>query len=285
MPGRSLSPCRHPSPGPGSPDARARQREPEWCPAAGQTHQRGCRPARAWDCQPQSLGWDHARRHRDPRAGRLRRAHRHAGAAAGGRARPDPDPGDRLVRHRPGDHQRRVRVGPPGPGPARHRARIAGPGRRGRAGHRIRPRRPGRRHRAPARPRSLPGLRGRGLGHVHQRPVHRAGHQGPARLRLRALPHPPRLPGRGGPRPRHSRRPARTGHRRGQGLGPHREDRPQVHLGPRPGPDHRRRAHRAARRPAVGSARLRHLRARPGHRGPQTGDGPPAGPPTSTAAT
>ena len=38
----------------------------------------------------------------------------------------------------------------------------------------------------PARP-----ARARELGHVHQRPVHRAGHQGPARLRRRAVPHPP----------------------------------------------------------------------------------------------
>jgi threonine dehydrogenase-like Zn-dependent dehydrogenase len=34
------------------------------------------------------------------------------------------------------------------------------------------------------RPDPVPGLRGRGLGHVHQREVHRAGDQGPARLRL-----------------------------------------------------------------------------------------------------
>ena len=96
---------------------------------------------------------------------------------------------------------------------------------------RVRPRGSRRGHRAPPRSRAVPGMRRRGLGHVHQRQVHRAGDQGPSRLRLRAVPHPPRVPGGRGPRPRRPRRVARTGHRRRQGLGPHREDRPQVDLG------------------------------------------------------
>ena len=48
-------------------------------------------------------------------------------------------------------------------------------------------RRPRRRHRAAARPGALPGLRRRRMGHVPQRPLHRARHQGPARLRRRAF--------------------------------------------------------------------------------------------------
>ena len=78
------------------------------------------------------------------------------------------------------------------------------------------------------------------------------------------------------PAPRHPRGAARAGHRGGQGLGPHREDRPAGHLGAAGGAGHRGRANRAAGRAAVRPARLRHLRARPGDRGPQAGDGPPA---------
>ena len=44
------------------------------------------------------------------------------------------------------------------------------------------------------RPGPVPCMRGRGLGHVRQRPVHRARNQGAARLRLRAVPHSPRIP-------------------------------------------------------------------------------------------
>ena len=56
---------------------------------------------------------------------------------------------------------------------------------------RFRCRRPRRRHRPPARPCPVSGVRSGRLGYVHERPVHRAGHQGPSRLRLRALPYPP----------------------------------------------------------------------------------------------
>ena len=52
---------------------------------------------------------------------------------------------------------------------------------------RLRGGRPRRRHRAAARSRALPCLRGRRMGHVPQRPLHRARHQGTARLRRRAL--------------------------------------------------------------------------------------------------
>ena len=53
---------------------------------------------------------------------------------------------------------------------------------------RCRARRPGRRHRAPARSGAVPDLRRRRMGHVPQRPLHRARHQGARRLRRRALP-------------------------------------------------------------------------------------------------
>ena len=58
---------------------------------------------------------------------------------------------------------------------------------------RLRARRPGGRHRAAARSGALPRLRRRRMGHVPQRPLHRARHQGAARLRRRAVPHRARI--------------------------------------------------------------------------------------------
>ena len=60
--------------------------------------------------------------------------------------------------------------------------------------------RPGRRHRPPSRPRALPELRGRRVGHVPQRPVHRARHQADRRLHVRALAHRAGVRDEGGPR-------------------------------------------------------------------------------------
>ena len=61
--------------------------------------------------------------------------------------------------------------------------------RRGSAGRqRLRARRSGRRRRAPARSGAVSGLRRRRMGHVPQRPIHRARHQAAQRLRLRAVP-------------------------------------------------------------------------------------------------
>ena len=79
--------------------------------------------------------------------------------------------------------------------------------------------RPRRRHRAPPRPRAVRVLRGRALGHVPQRRLHRARHQGPRRLRLRALAHRARVRRRASTRARARRRAARAHQRRGQGLG------------------------------------------------------------------
>ena len=84
------------------------------------------------------------------------------------------------------------------------------------------------------------------------------GDQGPARLRLGALPHSSRVPGGRRSRPRHPRRAAPTGHRRAR---PGTTSKRSVagRVGAREGAHHRCRADRASRRPAVGSAWRRHL--------------------------
>jgi len=91
----------------------------------------------------------HARYHGRPGAARLGRADRDARAAPRRRARRGPDSGDRHLRDRPGDHQRRLRVSPARPGTPHHRPRIAGPGGRSRTRDRVQRRRPGGRHRPP----------------------------------------------------------------------------------------------------------------------------------------
>ena len=53
--------------------------------------------------------------------------------------------------------------------------------------------RPGGRHRPPPGPGALRELRGRGVGHVPQRQVHRVGHQGTPRLCPGAIPDPRRF--------------------------------------------------------------------------------------------
>ena len=70
------------------------------------------------------------------------------------------------------------------PGP---RPRVARPGARPRPGSGFAEGRPRRRHRAPARPGAVPELRGGRVGHVPQRPLHRARHQADRRLHVRAL--------------------------------------------------------------------------------------------------
>ena len=103
------------------------------------------------------------------------------GRGAGRRARA----GGLRDRHR--DHRRRVRLGAAGRGAADARPRVARPRARGPRGQRLRARRSRRRHRAPARSGAVRLLRARRVGHLPQRPLHRARDQGAPRLRLRAL--------------------------------------------------------------------------------------------------
>ena len=82
---------------------------------------------------------------------------------------------------------RQVRLGAPGQDAPGARPRIPGPRARSRPERRAQEGRSGGRHRPPSRPRAVPELRGRRVGHVPQRPVHRARHQGDRRLHVRAL--------------------------------------------------------------------------------------------------
>ena len=79
--------------------------------------------------------------------------------------------------------------------------------------------RSGGRHRAPARPGAVPELRRGRMGHVPQRPVHRARHQGNRRLHVRALAHRARYAMKVDPVARTARRAARAGDGGDQGLG------------------------------------------------------------------
>ena len=117
-------------------------------------------------------------------------------------------------------------------------------------GHGLQRRRPRGRHRPAARPGALPELRGRRVGHVPQRPVHRARHQGARRLRPRALAHRARASRSGSTRCSGRRRAAGADQRRRQGVGAHRADRPRAPLGAADRPGHRRRADRSAGRAA-----------------------------------
>ena len=92
-------------------------------------------------------------------------------------------------------------------------------------GQRLCARRPRGRHRATTRSGTLPRMRGRRVGYVPQRPLHRARHQGPARLRRRALPHRAGIRRQGRSGARHARRPARARQRRRQGMGSTEADR------------------------------------------------------------
>ena len=159
------------------------------------------------------------------------------------------DPGDRRLRDGHRDRRRRVRVGAAGRDAADPRPRVARPGARGARAAAAWPRRPGGRHRPAARPGPVPGLRRRRVGHVPQRPLHRARHQAARRLRVGALSGSSRSslvkvdPGLG-----LARRAAGAGQRPGQGVGAHRADRPARPLGAAQGAGHRRRADRPAGR-------------------------------------
>ena len=110
--------------------------------------------------------------------------------------------------------------------------------------------RPGGRHRPPPRPGSLPELRGGRVGHVPQRPVHRARHQADRRLHVRALADRARVRHQGRPVAGHPRRAARADDRRRQGLGAGRGGRPARVLGAADRARDRRRARSACSRPS-----------------------------------
>ncbi len=129
------------------------------------------------------------------------------------------------VRHRPRNPVGRLRLGAAGRAAAGARPRIARARRSGAGGLRPGARRPRGRHRAPARSGAVPGLRRRRMGHVPQRALHRARHQGAPRLRRRALPARAGIRGQGRSGTGHSRRAARARQHPGQGLGPHRAHR------------------------------------------------------------
>ena len=101
------------------------------------------------------------------------------------RRRAGAHPGARRLRHRPRNRVGRLRLGAAGRKAAGDRPRIARRSVRGARRQRTSPRRSRRRHRAPARSGAVPGLRGRRMGYVPQRPLHRARHQGAQRLRCR----------------------------------------------------------------------------------------------------
>ena len=229
----------------------------------------------------------------DGAAGPGRLGSRGGGAGAAGRARERarPGPGGRRVRDRPGDRVGQVRVGPAGQGPARPRARVARPGDRGPGRQRVQSGRPGGRDRSPAGPGPVPELRRRRVGHVPQRQVHRARHQGGGRVLLGALAGPPAPCGQGGRAPGPPGRPDGTGQRAGQGVGAHRADRPAGRLAAQDGARHRGRADRAvggdhgpaagagSPRPRPGDGRAQ-AAARQGPRGPlphRAGQGPGRG--------
>ena len=113
-------------------------------------------------------------------------------------------------------------------------------------------RRPRGRHRAPARSGALSRLRRRRMGHVPQRPLHRARHQAAQRLRRRAVSRRTRFPRQARSRARQSRRADGADQHRRQGLGTDRAHRrAQCLLASARGAGHRRRPGR----PAGGAAR------------------------------
>ena len=98
-------------------------------------------------------------------------------------------------------------------------------------------------------PGPLPQLRGRRVGHVPQRPVHRARHQADRRLHVRALAHRARVRDEGRPVARPARRAARADDRGRQGVGAGARRRPARVLGAAHRARHRRRARSACSRP------------------------------------
>ena len=127
------------------------------------------------------------------------------------------------------------------------------------------------RHRPPPRPRALPQLRGGRVGHVPQRPVHRARHQGDRRLHVRALADRARVRDEGRPLARPPRRAARAHDGRHQGVGAGRRGRPARVLGAADRARDRRRADRPSCGPRRQAARARGPRPRPGRIGAQAG--------------
>ncbi len=136
---------------------------------------------------------------------------------------------------------------PPGTDAPRARPRVPRP--RGGPGpeQRIEEGRSRGRHRSPPRSGSLPELRRRRVGHVPERPLHRAGDQGDPRLHVRALAHRARVRDEGGPVPGNSRRASRAddGDREGAGAG--RRGRPALLLGTEDGARDRRWSDRSPR--------------------------------------
>ena len=95
----------------------------------------------------------------------------------------------RRLRHRSRDHRGRLRRGAGRSRALDPRPRVARPRARGARRIAASRRRSRGRHRAPSRSGPLPGLRDRPMGHVPQRALHRARHQGAERLRRGALAH------------------------------------------------------------------------------------------------
>ena len=150
-----------------------------------------------------------------------------------------------------------------------------GPGPRPRAERRAEEGRPRGRHRPPTGPRALPQLRGRRVGHVPQRPVHRAGDQGDPRVHVGALAHRARVRDQGGRLARDPRRAPRADDRDHEGAGAGRDGRPALLLGSGDGARDRRRPDRSPgglRSEAVrqGGPRPRPRRDRP-EAGPRAG--------------
>ena len=135
----------------------------------------------------------------------------------------------------------------------------------------LRDGRPRRRHRPAPRPGAVPELRGRRVGHVPQRPVHRARHQGDRRLHVRALADRARVRDEGRPVARPARRAARADDGRHQGVGAGRRGRPARLLGAAHRARHRRRPDRPAGGARRQAARARGPRPGPGGVGRQAG--------------
>ena len=118
--------------------------------------------------------------------------------------------------------------------------------------------------RPPSRPRPLPELRGGRVGHVPQRPVHRAWHQADRRLHVRALADRTRVRDEGGQFARAPRCPAGAHNRRHQGLGTDRRGRPARLLGAPDRAGNRGGADRSSRCPPREAARSGRSRPRSG---------------------
>ena len=162
---------------------------------------------------------------------------------------------------------------PRGQDAPRARARIprprAGPGPERRAAEG----RPRRRHRPAPGSRALSQLRRRRVGHVPERPVHRARHQGDRRLHVRALADRARVRHEGGPFTRPAWRAARAHDGRHEGVGAGQRRRPARLLGAADRARDRRRTDWSSCRPRREAARTRGPRPRPRRIRAQAGAG------------